>query len=116
MTFLPDSYLRAVHEHDRRRTEGAARLLDLINKPPQGDTVTIRTIPTIDRSRDAPELRADECRISLTVYLPDKGEITSYRSHCRELVVNPDYQICERHNDDRQRMIASDKRKATNGR
>lgn len=59
-----------------------------------------------DRRDDNPDLSRDECRI---LKGPTNGpQIPALWSYCRGPVVNTHWQLCQKHEDDRTRMIAAD--------
>jgi len=60
-----------------------------------------------DRSLDHPDLRPDQCRICLSVNLgfqPMRPRLVS--AHCCEPVVDDVWQLCQRHHDERERLVA----------
>jgi len=56
---------------------------------------------------DHPDLRPDQCRVSLVVgtdMLPIR--ISRLKAHCLAPVVDDAWQLCERHHQDRERLVA----------
>lgn len=60
-----------------------------------------------DRTLDHPDLRRDQCRISLIVNPGLRPTPPRWvNGHCLQPVVDDDWQLCERHHGERVRLIA----------
>ena len=60
-----------------------------------------------DRSLDHPDLRPDQCRVSLVVgtdMLPIR--ISRLKAHCLQPVADDVWQLCELHHGERVRLVA----------
>jgi len=60
-----------------------------------------------DREFDHPDLRPDQCRVCLVVNLGQPPAPPRWlNSHCLRPVVDEDWQLCQRHHEERERLVA----------
>lgn len=60
-----------------------------------------------DKTLDHPDLRADQCRISMVVDTRMRPAVVGFlKSHCCQPVTDPVWQLCERHHGERVQLVA----------